>query len=143
MAEIGAVDTIRKLNRDRWLSMMWQRNSPARDIVALRIATMSGVKAGVYLFSTESVALYKELTGKSVQFAFNWQTQERGGRQPDGRVECQSVQATTSRVPGVSCGACGRQFSSVREFGEHQVPGWDGRLICPESSARYPLLPRR
>jgi hypothetical protein len=116
---------------------------PAGDIVALRIAAMSGVKGGVYLFSAESAALYKELTGKSVQLAFGSYAEERSRRQPAGRVECQSIQPTISRVLGGSCGACRRQFPSEREFRNHQVPGWDGRLICPESPARYPLLPRR
>jgi hypothetical protein len=116
---------------------------PAGDIVALRIAAMSGVRSGVYLFPARSAALYKEFTGKSPQLAFDPYAEDRPRQQPSGRVECQSIQPTISSVFGVSCGACNQQFPSARAFMNHQVPGWDGRLICPSSPARHPLPPRR
>ena len=116
---------------------------PAGDIVALRIGAMSGGKAGVYLFPTKSVSLYKELTGKSPQLAFDPRAEDRSRQEPHGRVECRNPQSTASSAFGCSCAACGRQFASECAFTNHQIPGWDGRLVCPESKARYPLPPRR
>jgi hypothetical protein len=112
---------------------------PAGDIVALRIPTMSGVRAGVYLFSAKSAALYKEFTGKSVPLAFNPRAEDRVRRSFADRTECQNVQ---SKLLLLSCAACGQKFSSEHTFRNHQVPGWDGRLICPQSPARHPLPAR-
>jgi hypothetical protein len=36
------------------------------------------------------------------------------------------------------CVPCGAGFPSWTAFAAHQVTGYDGRDICPESSARYP-----
>ena len=116
---------------------------PAGDIVALRIGAMPGMRAGVYLFPAESANLYKEITGRSVQLAFDPRAEDRRRQQPSGRAECQNNQVARRIVVGASCGACGQQFSSERAFRNHQVPGWDGHLICPTSPARYPLPPRR
>jgi hypothetical protein len=112
---------------------------PAGEIVALRIGNMSGVRGGVYLFPAESVTLYKELTGKSAQLAFDPRAEDRQRGQPSGRVECQSMQPTIRSNFSVSCGACLQRFLSELEFTRHQVQRWDRHLICPESSARYPL----
>jgi hypothetical protein len=116
---------------------------PAGEIVALRIGAMSGVRGGVYLFPAESAALYRELTGKSAELAFDPRAEDRRRREPDGRVECRNVQAPASSAFGVSCGACGRGFVSERAFRNHQVSGWDGRPVCPESAARFPLPSRQ
>lgn len=116
---------------------------PAGDIVALRIGAMSGLKGGVYLFSAESAALYAELTGKSAALAFDVYREDRPRLYDVGRLECQSIQAALSTAADPRCGCCGSSFGSMRAFRNHQVPGWDGQLICPASPARYPLPPRK
>jgi len=116
---------------------------PAGDIVALRIGAMSGAAAGVYLFPAKSVSLYKDMTGKPPELAFDPHTEDRRRQEPYGRVECRNPQQAAGGAFGVSCGACDRQFHTERAFRSHQVAGWDGRPVCPESQARYPLPPRR
>jgi hypothetical protein len=114
---------------------------PAGDIVALRIGAMSGLRGGVYLFPADSAALYKELTGKNAQPAFDPRAEDRRRQQSSGRAECQTVQAPARNL--FLCAACKQRFRNERAFTNHQVPGWDGRLYCPESPARLPLPPRR
>jgi hypothetical protein len=115
---------------------------PAGEIVALRIKTMSGVQAGVYLFPAESIALYEELTGRSAESAFGPWIDDHQVRRLTGRVECQSIQGEQVGQALGYCAACRQRFATEVDFTKHQVRGWDGRLICPESPARYPPSPR-
>jgi hypothetical protein len=112
---------------------------PAGEIVALRVRAMSGMSGGVYLFPAESATLYQELTGHSAGLVFDPRVEDRRRGEPSGRAECRNVQLTALASSPALCAVCGQGFPDGRDFERHQVPGWDGRLICPDSPARHRL----
>ena len=112
---------------------------PTADIVALRLPAITGTKAGVYLCSAKSAAMYTELTGEPAPVVFQPGSGQRRLQKIPGRVECRNIQPT---FPSGSCGVCKLRFFTEDEFAAHQVEGFDGRPICPESPARYRLAPR-
>jgi hypothetical protein len=113
---------------------------PTGDIVALDLPAITGTTAGVYLCTARSAALYTELTGQPAPNYFRPGTEPQRHQKDPGRVECRNVQPTFKPI---SCGACELRFFTSAQFRDHQVIGYDGRPICPESPSRYPLARRR
>jgi len=112
---------------------------PTGDIVALKLPAITGTKVGVYLCSAKSADLYTELTGQPAASFFRPGTEPHRVQNIPGRVECRNIQPIFRPI---SCGVCDLRFLIEAQFRDHQVIGYDGGLICPDSPSRYRLAHR-